>query len=488
MTPPVGTVPAALETRPLNAAAIKLKPKIKRLRRHADAPANWQWRPQPDGSGKPRWIPSPGLRKAGWKGLDLKGDDGGFLTEGQSRDRAREINAAVAAWKRGDAVPAAVGAIAPAGASEVQPEPRPEVADRLAIGRLVDAYVESREVKGQVDAKGVRRPGLSANTQATNRQGLKRLIDALAGFAALPDKTDPEQMDRYAAAVATVRAASISILEPVETENGMARLLYDAYWALHAHAGPSQAYRVMAAVSGWLRWCWRNESRSIRQEWVTDVDRETPPGRIRTYTVEEFRVMVATADRMGWRSIGDSIVLGLDLSWSQVDRLKLTWSRLIDFRAFTGSEGRTKTGRVGGTPLTSLGRARIQQIAARQAKMDPRPTHIIWCETTGRPWHHKSYGDRFAEIRAEAARTCPSLLDDPETGHKGVWDADLRDTAFTWMKAAGLSDDGIASRTIQSRKHIAQLGDEHYGEIGPDIADPAALAYDAYLKKIGAGL
>lgn len=486
MTVPVGRV-AALETRAVNAVAIKFKPKVKRLRRHADAPANWQWRPQRDGGGKPRWIPSPTLRKAGWKGLDLKDDDGVFLTEGLSRDRAREINAAVKAWKRGEAVPAAFADIAPTGAVEAAPEPQPEPNDRLAIGRLVDAYVESREVKGQLDAKGVLRPGLSENTQAANRQGLKRLIDALAGFAALPDKSDPEQMARYAAAVATVRAASISILEPVETEGGMARLLYDAYWALHAHAGPSQAYRVMAAASGWLRWCWRNQSRSIRQEWVTDVDRETPDGRIRAYTVEEFRVMVATADRMGWLSIGDSIVLGLDLSWSQVDRLKLTWSRLIDFRAFTGSAGRTKTGRVGGTPLTSIGRARVEQIMARQATMDPKPTHLIWCETTGRPWHARSYGARFAEIRAEAAKTCPTLLDDAETGHKGVWDADLRDTAFTWMKAAGLSDDGIASRTIQSRKHIAQLGDGHYGEIGPEIADPAAQAYDAYLQRIGAG-
>ena len=67
-------------------------------------------------------------------------------------------------------------------------------------------------------------------------------------------------------------------------------------------------------------------------------------------------------------------------------------------------------------------------------------------------------------------------------------DQDLRDTAFTWMKNAGLNDDGIASRTPQSRKHIADLGDAAYGEIGPEISDPAMRQFEIYLNKIGARL
>ena len=56
------------------------------------------------------------------------------------------------------------------------------------------------------------------------------------------------------------------------------------------------------------------------------------------------------------------------------------------------------------------------------------------------------------------------------------------------MKNAGLNDDAVASRTLQSRKHIAELGDAHYGEIGPEIADPARDQYAAYLAKIGVRL
>lgn len=462
--------------------------KTKRMRRHGDAPANWQWRARPDGSGRPRWIPSPSLRAAGWKALDLKDDQGGFLTEGLSRDRAREINAAVDAWRRGDDVGAQYAAIAPIGAHVAPGGPvvLPQAKDRLSIGKLIDAYQASVEFAGAVDAKGVRTGGLAPQTQKNYRLALKRLVDALAGYAKQPAKDDAAAQAAYALAFAQVRAMSATVLAPVERRDGMVRILNTAYWALHGAAGQHQAYYVLAATSAWLKWCQRNQSSSIRQAWAADVSRETPPGRIRPWTVDEFRIMVATADAMGWRSIGDSIVLGLDLSWSQTDRLSLTWNRLKNDRAFTGAAGRKKTGRVGGTPLTSLGRDRVKQIAARQADMDAHPTHVLWCETTNKPWHKKSYGERFAEIRAEAGKQCPSLLDDDATGHKGAWDADLRDTAFTWMKNAGLDDAGIASRTIQGLKHIADLSDNNYGEIGPEIADPAGRKYEAYLKKIGA--
>lgn len=461
--------------------------KTRRYRRHSDAPANWQWRPRPDGAGRPRWIPGPGLRKAGWKGFDLKNPQGEYLSEGESRDLAREINAAVETWQRGEDIGPTFAHIAPAGAHapEGAPAVLPQATDRLSIGRLMDDFEASRKFKGSIDARGVLKGGLSPQTQANYRRALKRLVDALAGYAKLPPRHDEKQQAAYRMAVAQVRATHATVLAPVERPDGMIRLLEDAYWALHADAGHHAAHYAMAATSAWLRWCQRNVSTQIRQAWVSDVSRETPPGRIRPWTVEEFKVMVATADRMGWRSIGDSITLGLDLSWSQTDRLKLTWNRLRNNRAMTGTDGRQKTGRVGGTPLTALGRIRVAEIAARHAALPAHPTHVLICETSGKPWHRKTYGDRFAEVRAEAAKTCPSLLDDPETGHKGAWDADLRDTAFTWMKNAGLSNDGIASRTIQGLRYIADLSDTSYGEIGPEIADPAARLYETYLRKVG---
>lgn len=459
--------------------------KTKRYRRHGDAPANWQFRPRPDGTGRPRWIPAPGLRKAGWRPRDLKDETGAFLSEGLSRDAARDINAAVDAWRRGDLVPAAFADMAPEGAAEQGDGALPAAIDRLSIGRLLDAYFDSREFKGAVDGRGQQDGGLKASTQRSYRTSLKRLVDTLAGFVALPAKDDPAALDRYDMAVAIVRATKVTAFAPSETEQGVVDLLYTAYWKLHEHVGKHQAYAVIAAASAWLAWCRRHQSRSI-QNWAAEVRRDTPPGRIRPWTAEEFKTMVTTADAMGLPSIGDAIVLGLDLSWSQIDRLGLTWDRLKNGRALTGADGRQKTGRVGGTPLTSLGRTRVAKIVERQRAMPAKPTHVLWCEATNKPWESDFYRKQFALVRAEAAKTCPSLLVGPPSDPaKGPGDADLRDTAFTWMKNAEIDDDGIASRTLQSRKHIAQLGDANYGEIGPEIADRAGRQFDAYLIKSG---
>lgn len=469
----------------------KTTTKPRRFRRHGDAPANWQWRPRADGTGRPRWIPAPGLRKAGWRARDLKDEAGAFLSEGLSRDAARDINAAVDAWRRGDLVPADFADIAPPGAAEQGGVALPVAIDRLSIGRLLDAYMgaknpatgewegASREFAGAPDGRGGVAGGLKPSTQRSYRTSLKRMVDTLAGFAALPAKDDPDALDRYDLAVATVRASKVTALEPTETDDGVVDLLYTAYWKLHEHVGKHQAYAVLAAASAWLSWCRRHQSRSI-QNWAAEVRRDTPPGRIRPWTVEEFKAMVAAADAMGLHSIGDAIVLGLDLSWSQIDRLSLTWARLKNGRALTGADGRQKTGRVGGTPLTTLGRNRVAQITERQRAMAAKPTHVIWCELTDKPWEGDHYRKQFAVIRAEAAKTCPTAAD--------VRDQDLRDTAFTWMKNAEIDDDGIASRTLQSRKHIAQLGDANYGEIGPEIADRAGRQFDAYLIKSGVTL
>ena len=346
----------------------------------------------------------------------------------------------------------------------------------------------SREFAGSPDPAGRMRGGFALTTQAGYRKSLKRLVDTLAGYAVLPDRADPAAAAAYDLAVATIRASHASILQPVETPDGMVNLLYKAYWRLHAAAGVHQAYAVLAAASAWLKWCQKHQSDSIRRSWASEVSRDTPPGRIRPWTVAEFRAMVAAADALGLPSIGDSIVLGLDSSWSWADRAALPWSRLVADRLRTATAlsdpdadriGRQKTGRVGGAPLTSLGRARVALIRARQAAMPAHPTHVLISEATGRPYNPDGshYRRQFEKVRKHAALTVPSCRE--------IRDQDLRDTAFTWMKNAGLSDDGIASRTLQSRQHIGQLGDAHYGEIGPEISDPAAALFDAYLIKQG---
>lgn len=441
-------------------------------------PAGWIWRATPDGKGRPRWIPAPLLRKAGWKGFDLKDGRGAWLARGPSIAAADELGAAVAAWRKGEPVPQGFRDCAPPGACEGR---GPEGGlDPFSIGALLDAYLASNELKFKKN--GQPRP---AKTLADYRNKLKRLVDTIAGYPSLEAaKASPAAQAAYQAAVARLRSRPIFFLEPAEGEDGMVDLLYEAYWALRRIAGVHMAFGVLACASAWLTWCRRRRSRTI-VNWARDVERETPPGRIRVWTWPEVSAVVAAAEKLGRPEVADAVVLALDLSWSQVDVLNLTWDRVATdengrLRALTGAGGRQKTGRVGGTPFLQLGRRRLEAIRARQAAMDAKPIKVVHLARSrnhrGRKPQADSdyFRDLFAQVRTAAAVKVPSCA--------GVTFADLRDTAFTLGRRAGLGDDATASRTLQSRANVKAHGDRSYGEIGPEISDPAADQLDAWLE------
>ncbi|PIB96476.1 hypothetical protein [Caulobacter sp. X] len=450
------------------------KPK-RRQRGHGQLPAGFAARQQPDGSIRPRWIPQPNQRAAGWKGVNLVDEIGAYLPLGAAIERAKAINAAVEAWRAGGLVPADMAAFAP-------PKSAAEVAAiavraDMQIGYFVDAWLDSREYKAR-----------AATTRRDYKNKLGRLLDAVAGFALLPDDEDAEALARHKAAVETVRGFSIMALAP-EQQDGQELFdpLYEAYWALHRHAGVNQASGVLAVASVWLNWIHKRKRREV-ENWAAKVERETPPGRIRAATLDEVQALVRAADANGYEDVADAMVLSLDLSWSQTDVLALTEDRLIDYRALTGEQGRKKTGRIGGTPLTFLGRARVEAIRERRKADKVQPfaaadRRIVQLKRERQTTRRGDQADsdlirkRFAKVRAMAAQDCPSVA--------SLTFADLRDTAVTWAREAGLSDDQLASRTLQSRKNIAELHDKHYGEIGPAVADAGLVLLEGYYRTKG---
>lgn len=463
------------------------KPQAKTYRRHGDLPAYFQFR-----DGRPAWIPSHGLRDAGWKRCDLRATDGSYLSRGAAIDRATLINDAVAQWRQGFAVSPDHSAYAPAGACDSAPViRRPE--DRLSIGALADAWhgVAAPFKGGQ--ATVLMTPAcdefaqLAPKTQANYRQKLKRLIDVLAGWPKPPAKNHPDY-PRYLQDVTDIRAESIFSLQADEDADGVNDPLREAYWILRREAGPHQANSVLTIASTWLSWCRLRRTRRIHN-WAAEVDRVTPSGRIRVFTWPELQALVRAAEELGWVSIADAVILGVDLSWSQADRLALTWDRVVTdmngrLRALTRSQitegpkgqklGRAKTGRIGGTPFLAMGRERIEQIRARHTALDAHPTHVLVCDTTGRPWKSDYYKHKFADVRALAATYCPSVADGR--------DQDLRDTAVTFCRRAGLTIEETCSRTLQSRRRVLDLWDQAYGEIGEEIADSGADRMDAWMK------
>ncbi len=61
-------------------------------------PAYLKWR-----EGRPRWEPGPKLRHGGWRGRDLKRDNGDWLPLGEAIAAAQALNDEVAAWRGGGA-------------------------------------------------------------------------------------------------------------------------------------------------------------------------------------------------------------------------------------------------------------------------------------------------------------------------------------------------------------------------------------------------
>lgn len=445
-------------------------------------PAGWTWRATKDGGGRPRWIPSPALRTAGWKGRDLKDKHGQWLARGPSIDAADALVGAVTGWRAGQLVPAVFSASAPAGACDTPGAGAAPKADRLSLGALVLAWT------GDPKADPVIPPApefakLARATQRDYRGKLKRLLDVLAGYVSETPANTPgsNAWADYQAKLALVRAASIYTLEPREDASGMTDLLRAAYWRMHADVGKHQAHGVMAVASAWLKWCRETQSRTI-QNW-TEFKRETPPGRVRVATWEEFAHLVATADKMGKQGVADAMVLAVATNWSEIDVLRLTWPRVKGNRAITGADGRQKTGVVGSTPILSFGVARLDQIRERHAALKVSPTTIVHLP---RQRQHAQRGPeadadylrgQYAEVRAEAAKTLPSVA--------SLLFADLRDTAFTIGREAGLSNAHLAGRTLQTLKSVDQLSQRHYGEITHEIGEQGLDLLETYIATKG---
>jgi hypothetical protein len=421
----------------------------RRMRRHGDLPAGFVWR-----EGRPRWIPSPTRRAQGWRGHDLKDQWGKWLPMGAAIERAQVIAAAVEAWSAGVAVPAGLANVAPKGATASGATPA-ALAPR-SIGALMDAYFESAKFVA-TEARGKR---LGERTQADYKNKLRRFLEVLA------ESTDPKK-------VARIRALDVDILLPPPFGSDADFELQKAADVLAETAGESMAYGVMACVSAWLNWCVKK-----RRIWPTNpaalVERSAPDGRIVVYEWPELLALVRAAEAAGLASIGDAIVLAVDLSWSQQDVLALTWGQVNDGRV---KHRRIKTGVAGNPPLLLIGRSRLDAIRQRWAGQKVRPTHVIVCELTGRPWSADTFRHYFSQIRATVAEQLPDVA--------GKQFRDTRDTTVTYCIEAGLTLEETCSRTLHKPTRAQAVIEKHYGAIRQTVADQAAIKLDAHYQAQG---
>lgn len=466
------------------------KPPKRRQRHHGVLPSGFQFR-----DGRPRWLPSPTRRAQGWKPVDFstrdrKGEQW-WMTEGEAIERAKAINAAVAAWTlKAQPVPADMAAFAPPGAVDGSAMTPQQKLDKRAIGALIDAWLVSDKFT-LPRGKG----GLSDTTKADYKSKINVFQQALVEVEGKDEAADRK-------AVEGLRALPVETLAAPEDEDEDFPV-EDAYKWLLANRGHNMAHGVLQVASVWFGWMKRKKRMAaFAVNPVQLVERTVPDGRIRVGTPAEMAALVASAEALGHHSIGDAILLALDLGWSLKDILAMDRRRLAKTDDGQGGAlwqvtrvSRAKTGVSSSEiPLLAIGNACVNRILARHAAADVTPTRLIVREDSPRNrsgvWTNRAFNEAFRAVRDHAAQEQPSLLAGDEvegSDFNGAFDfMDTRDTFITLARDAGLEANEVCKRSLHADEaHVLRLWAKHYGTGGAAVGRSGARKMSAHMEAGG---
>lgn len=351
--------------------------------------------------GRLYWQPSTALRRAGWRPERLPDDWAAAAA------RAQALNAQVDAWRLGSRPPAeAVEATRTV-------RPRRPLAPPGSIAALIGDYKASRWYTE-----------LRTRTQKEYAWAL----DAIAHWAG--------DVPARAITPAAVQAFHDGLARRVVERGGVRTVKHTP----HRAAAAVRVLRLLLQVGIRLGYLVTNPA---ARPGLSTAPRAREP---QLWTAAEVEHVVATADRLGWRSLGTAVVVN---SW--------IGQRVADLLAAPPppADGpwlirQSKTRRVVALPASA-----VPAIAARLAEAPSRsPTHFLVHDRTERPWTIWSFDDVFAAVRAEAARTMP--------GCARLLFRELRHYAVTRLHEAGVDDLGVASITGHSAHTVRQVLERHY--------------------------
>lgn len=448
-----------------------------RKARRSDPPY-MMWR-----DGRPAWIPGAELRRAGWTLIALKDAHGHYLPRGLARIMARDINADVDRWRQD---PAATGLtygpareaklIISAGASD------------KTIANAFELMMAHRTIR-QLSPKT--RDGYELN---------------LARFAKWAGKAHPLDVDRTALN-AWYEAEWDRIF--ATRQLGWTEEAWLNAPRLRAHDGASYVADVRS-----LRWeeldAARIERRNVTGQsmmtgyiraisrlysfmadelkWISPADNpaakfnlRTIRPRLRMPSDAELAHLVDTADEMGLPSIGDALVIQGNLCPRPSDMIG--WTMEVFHQGFVRGTIR-KTGAQVEVKLPAALRRRLSAVRLRREGETPAEAEtpasdaLILLTDKKRVAYQVSHLIHvYGDVRAEAAKTMPSLAD--------ITIYDFRAMGITRLSNAGNSRDAIAAVTGHSYQTVSSILD-HYIVPTREAADAAVDKLDKHMKERGA--
>lgn len=393
--------------------------------------------------GRPRWVPSPELRKRGHKGQDLKDAAGNWLSKSAAMDAAEAINAAIAQAPAAAATPAAI---------------RPKL---RTMSALFDTLRASPKWQG----------GKDDNRKDTGRLAPRTLRDYREHLVLL------EKWCGDIPCEALTRAD-----------------IEQFYFDQMAARGTTRANAIMRTLRIALNYAdkleWISKNRAAKMELVD------AGGRLVMFSPEEIAALVGAADYLGLHGMGDAIVLGLLTGQREEDILALPEGDLSQGHYVVKQK---KRGAIAYVPQTRPLVARVLAMRERKAQQWPNVKHTMEIIETrsGRAYHAgaKQFRKDFAKVRFVAAgglyitdalngdrsggRNLPFT---PQPTVMGKFYSDLRDTAVTILAMAGLTKFEIANITGHSLATVEAILNKHYFVRNAELAASGGAKLDAYFE------
>jgi integrase len=383
--------------------------------------------------GRPRFVPGERERALGYKGQDLKHDDGRWFSldeaHGFAIARRDEIRALRKTGKKLKAPPAPKG---------------------RAVKDLWHAYANSDEFKGN-PAKQIK--GLAPSSQKSYRDWIK------------PLKDEP------------LWDAPVASLDPIVLKG-----LHGTILAKRTLAMANYCISALSAALSWgrLRGWLPKIHGQVPNNPASRLDLPPLPVRIRIATDAEIRALVEASDRVELdgaplSAIGDAVLTGLFSGQRKKDVLEFVPGHNSNTRV---ELLQSKTGARDSIPMAPRLVERLAEGRSRRAKRGYKvvSNNIVINEGTGLPYHGVTFRDHFRMVRADAIKTCASLVD--------FTFPDLRDTAVTWYARAGATVPEIASITGHSLASIYQVL-KHYLALDAEMADNAVQKLVDWMEREG---
>jgi hypothetical protein len=399
--------------------------------------------------GKPRFHPTKQLLTAGFKGRNLRHDNGQWFTYEQVKAYMENIYRQVHRMRMEDKPDEAIIA--------------PPKSHRFTVGEAVRAVFQTESFVG--------------GDAAAQKLAMKRFIRPAtkAMYQWLADKLEDDMPDIWAcdASLITVDIARKITGDFLKRRGRSAALQFRALMSNAWKASPRLADHSDP------------EGRSIWYRFPMSM----PDPRVRVGSIAEIERLVAVADHLKRPDLGDMIVLAVTTGQRQGDRLAMMQNQRmaspINNKPIIKVKQRKREN--DDKPVTVYVPEwdwLAERLAAAQQRRLLHKVHyqeVCINEAEPAPWGKSFYSHSFTRLREQAVKGIADKFE-PMPSLADFTDQDLRDTAVTWLVRMGCEIPEICAvtgHTLASATTILR----HYMGSDPEITENVRGKVEAWVER-----